>query len=408
MANLHHFQFAIDQKSIVRKASGGITIEGMASTDRVDRHGDVILPSAYEGTLETYMGNPQILLQHDYDKPIGKCVEAEIRENGLWIKAEITEDEDGVIGKIERGLFGAFSVGFFALAYEYLYDGRVVFNQDGLVDGATWDEFYASDLRRITKVDLVEVSVVSVPANPAALFDVSKAVRKALAIETKSLVPKNVAEAKANEAKEASATENAPEPSKADTHPMETESTEKNPATVAEASDSKTEQEGEGAATAAETVSEPAENAGEENSDQGEGQAGETPAAPEEAAEKRASEAEVKAVAEASSEKASGDFVSKSEHEATVKRLETALAEKDAAIVSIAKEMGEIYGTLAEIASVSREAHKTAKKAEKSFRLLPVNKGLASFGTEKQKIAAEDEGFFKALDSKVSEIRSGR
>lgn len=397
MANLHHFQFAIDQKSIVRKASGGITIEGMASTDRLDRHGDVILPSAYEGTLETYMGNPQILLQHNYDKTIGKCVESEIRENGLWIKADITENTDEVIDKIEKGLLGAFSVGFFCLAYEYIYEGRVVFTEEGLVDGATWEEFYAADVRRITKVDLVEVSVVSVPANPAALFDVSKAVRKALAIETKSLVPKSVAEAKAAEAKSGD------------------ETTEEATAAVAEASEGKTDTAGEEAAaatetpeTVSETVSEPAENAGKENSDEGEVPAGETPAAEAAAAEKSVPAAQSKAVAEERSEKAAGDFVPKSEHEATVKRLEAALAEKDASIGALAKEIGEIYGTMAEIAKVAREAHKNAAKAEKSFRLLPVNKGLAYLGSDKKETNPADEGFFKALESKVSEIRASR
>lgn len=359
--NLHHFQFAIDQKSIVKKA-GSIVIEGMASTDRLDRHGDIILPSAYEGTLETYMSNPQILLQHDYDKPIGKCTESGIRENGLWIKAEITENDDGVIDKIEKGLYGAFSVGFFCKAYEYIYDGRVVFTQDGLAEGATWEEFYASDLRRITDVDLVEISVVSVPANPAALFDVSKAVRKALAIETKSLVPKSVAESKALESKETEAI------------PAAEAQEPKNSEPAAESKPEESANDSESRHDDGQNVSETAENAEEEHSDEGEVQAGEIPAAEASDAEKRVSEAESKAIAE---ELAKG-LVKRSEHEETVKRLESAIAAKDAEIAGLAKEIGEIYGTLADIARVSKEAHKAAAKAEKAFRLLPVNKGLVS------------------------------
>lgn len=41
--------------------------------------------------------------------------------------------------------------------------------------GYTWDDIYSDDVVRvITKLDLAEISVVSVPANPFAMFQVAK------------------------------------------------------------------------------------------------------------------------------------------------------------------------------------------------------------------------------------------
>lgn len=376
--NLHHFQFAIDQKSIVKKADGSVAIEGMASTDVVDRHGDVILPSAYEGTLETYMANPQILLSHDTDKPIGKCVEAQIKENGLWVRAEVTENIDDVIGKIERGVFGAFSVGFFAKRYEYLYEGRVVFDQDGLRPDATWEEFYAADLRRITEVDLVEISVVSVPANPAALFDVAKAVRKALAIETKGLIPKQVAAGAVTKSEE-------------------------NPAAVAEAAEGKTE-EGEEVQTVAET----AENAEQANAEAVE-TPGETPEQVPAATDEKSGSPETEdgKAEEAGTQEPREELVPKSVYDAEMASLRAELSAKDAAIEDIRKELGEVYGTIAQVAAISRNAHKAAAKAEKGVRLMPVNKGFANIGTKQAgNVPEEESAFLSALDAKVAEIRS--
>jgi phage head maturation protease len=51
--------------------------------------------------------------------------------------------------------------------------------------GYTWDDMDRQDvIRVITKLDLVEISVVSIPANPYALFKVAK---KFFDLETKSI-----------------------------------------------------------------------------------------------------------------------------------------------------------------------------------------------------------------------------
>jgi hypothetical protein len=62
--------------------------------------------------------------------------------------------------------------------------GHVIYKKDeGLMPGYTWEDMDKKDVVRIiTKVDLVEISVVTIPANPFALFQVAK---KFFAEETK-------------------------------------------------------------------------------------------------------------------------------------------------------------------------------------------------------------------------------
>lgn len=62
-----------------------IFIEGYASTNDVDRAGDVVPASVWEAGMKNYLNNPIILAQHDHDDPIGRMVEHKVDKKGLWI-----------------------------------------------------------------------------------------------------------------------------------------------------------------------------------------------------------------------------------------------------------------------------------------------------------------------------------
>ena len=142
-----HLDFSIQKKNIDDE---GIRIEGFASTDDVDRVGDVIPASAWD--LSNYEKNQIILFNHNYDEPIGKAEEVEVRDNGLYIKCLI--DPQTKAGRqIENDVLKSFSVGFL------LKDAKYDSNTNTFV---------------LTDVELLEVSVVSVPANPAATFSLEK------------------------------------------------------------------------------------------------------------------------------------------------------------------------------------------------------------------------------------------
>jgi HK97 family phage prohead protease len=163
------FQVEIKEADIVKKEADGkkvLVITGMASTMDIDRYDDVVHPMAFSGSLSKYMENPVVLLQHYQDKAIGKTISAQITEKGLQVTCEIDIDTEGVMEKIEKGVMRAFSIGFIVKAYQETAVGE-------------------TEVRMITELDLVEISVVAVPANPKCLFTLQKGI-KSLFLETKS------------------------------------------------------------------------------------------------------------------------------------------------------------------------------------------------------------------------------
>jgi len=152
------FQIVCDQKSVKEITDGenkSYEIEWYASTKDKDRMNDVVEPTAFEDTLKQYMTNPIVLLQHDMDKPIGNVVEASIDDKGLFIKAKITEDTDGVFSKLKNGVLRTFSIWYRVNDFETIEN----VNADG--------EYSYTNI--IKSLELFEISLVSVPANPFAL-----------------------------------------------------------------------------------------------------------------------------------------------------------------------------------------------------------------------------------------------
>jgi HK97 family phage prohead protease/HK97 family phage major capsid protein len=149
--------FAVNEKALPASGSSDIEsvfIEGYASTVDIDRSGDVVPKSVWEKGIQNYLKNPIILAQHDYDDPIGRMTEYKVDDKGLWVKARISSAAEEVFGLIKDKILTAFSIGFRILDAEY--------NS-------------AAEVFVIKELELVEISVVSVPCNQNTLFDLSKA-----------------------------------------------------------------------------------------------------------------------------------------------------------------------------------------------------------------------------------------
>jgi HK97 family phage prohead protease len=142
-------------KTLGEDEDGSVDIKGLASTNAVDRAGDVINHDAWiqKNGLENYKTNPIVLFNHDYNKPIGRATSLEVTENGLEFGAKISKSSGEIKDLIKDGVLGAFSVGFRVKDADY--------NKE--TDGYT-----------IKDAELFEVSVVSVPCNQGAMFSVSK------------------------------------------------------------------------------------------------------------------------------------------------------------------------------------------------------------------------------------------
>tara|TARA_Y100001973_G_C5205648_1_gene341334 strand:+ start:2907 stop:4913 length:2007 start_codon:yes stop_codon:yes gene_type:complete len=133
---------------------GGLDIKGSASTNAVDRAGDIIEHDAWtKGGLENFKNNPVILFNHNYDRPIGRAKELSVGENGLDITARISKSANEIKDLIKDGVLGAFSVGFKVKDAEYMTE---------------------TDGYKIKDAELFEVSVVSVPCNQNAVFSIAK------------------------------------------------------------------------------------------------------------------------------------------------------------------------------------------------------------------------------------------
>ena len=133
-----------------------LIIEGYANTTSKDRVGDVVLQEAWEkGGLANFDANPIILAFHNHSKPIGKAISHSVTEKGLFISAEISKSATDVYFLIKEGILKTFSIGFSVKDADY---------------DSTTDIFVIKDL------ELLEVSVVSVPANADSTFSVRKSI----------------------------------------------------------------------------------------------------------------------------------------------------------------------------------------------------------------------------------------
>ena len=149
------FHWTSTFKTLGEDDDGSVNIKGYASTNALDRAGDVVDHDAWNksGGLENFKTNPIILFNHDYNKPIGRATSMDVTERGLELGARISKSAGEIKDLIKDGVLGAFSVGFRVKDADY--------NSE-------------TDGYKIKDAELFEVSVVSVPANQTATFSIAK------------------------------------------------------------------------------------------------------------------------------------------------------------------------------------------------------------------------------------------
>lgn len=137
---------AIEQ---IKAASDTGTFEVVISTADVDRAGEVIDQNGWD--LDFYRKNPVVLWAHDYSSlPIGVTEEIEVKDGQL----------------VARGRFAPEEANPLAQHVRRLYDLKIV---RAASVGFIPREFDPNNASIITKAELLEFSLVPVPANPNAL-----------------------------------------------------------------------------------------------------------------------------------------------------------------------------------------------------------------------------------------------
>lgn len=140
----------------INKKSKSLKIAGYANTTTKDRANDIVTAEAWAKGVDNYRKNPVLLYQHKHDNPIGRVENIRVDRKGIFVEAAVSEAAEknhGVQTLIKDGALKSFSVGF------RVKDGK--YNRD-------------DDSMLITDVELLEISVVSVPCNQESLFSIRK------------------------------------------------------------------------------------------------------------------------------------------------------------------------------------------------------------------------------------------
>lgn len=139
------YHYTINDALLYKNLSEEGFFKGYASTfNNIDHHGDIILPGAFQKSLSS-SENIKLLWQHDHKEPIG-------------IINNIKEDEKGLLieGKLLLDLQKAKE------AYS-LIKNQVI---NSLSIGYKIDNYYTKGKTRyLTELTLVEISLVTFPAN---------------------------------------------------------------------------------------------------------------------------------------------------------------------------------------------------------------------------------------------------
>ena len=149
---------------VASEYAGDRQVKYTISTGSVDREGDTVAIDGWQ--LDHFMTNPVVLWGHKAGElPIGKCTAIGIEDGALKAMVEFVPADMPVVGSLAEavlrmsrdGFLSATSVGFRPLQFEWAKDRD---------DEQSW--FPPIDFLR---QELMEFSVVSIPANPEALID---------------------------------------------------------------------------------------------------------------------------------------------------------------------------------------------------------------------------------------------
>ena len=147
-----------------------VYIEGYANTTTKDRVDDVV--AAWNWTdpvLSNYMKNGfgTLLFMHRHSEPVGKILEVEGRDDGLFVRGFVSKSwKDAWM--VEEGLIKGFSIGYMIDWMNSRYDAQA-------------DTYY------LAIKELLEISIVTIPANQDSLISSIKSLIPRASNTTKTM-----------------------------------------------------------------------------------------------------------------------------------------------------------------------------------------------------------------------------
>lgn len=136
--------------TVKAKADGPVTFSGYASTfGNTDLGGDIVMPGAFKESLGGR--DPKMFWNHNARMiPVGKWVDVKEDDKGLLVKGELTPGHsvaEDLAAAIRHGTVDKMSIGYRTIKSEYDED---------------------SETRKLTQVELMEISPVNFPMNEQA------------------------------------------------------------------------------------------------------------------------------------------------------------------------------------------------------------------------------------------------
>lgn len=136
-----------------KEDSGVGAFEGYASTfDNIDRHNDAVVKGAYRETIKKFKkegGKMPLLWQHSSGSPVGVITDMREDDKGLIVKGVFADTQ---AGREARELLKIAAVRKMSIGFR--------------VNKYSWDE--KKGTRFLEEIDLMEVSLVTFPANEQA------------------------------------------------------------------------------------------------------------------------------------------------------------------------------------------------------------------------------------------------
>ena len=147
-------QESCDKKQLLKKKEkrNVLNLYGRANSYRLDKHGHIIKPTAFDDYRNSFEQNEcklPILWHHDHSKPIGRVVQIKNCSDGLYIHAELLTEVQQTREALclwNSDIVCNLSIGFYIQESEY--------NERGV--------------RIIKKAILAEISIVGNPADDGA------------------------------------------------------------------------------------------------------------------------------------------------------------------------------------------------------------------------------------------------
>jgi HK97 family phage prohead protease len=157
------FTRIVQLKDVKARTSDPGGFEGYGSIfNNIDSYGDVVVKGAFKKTIPSFLSSGFASVGHAWsDIPVATFSEAHEDDTGLWVVADFHTDDYSQRSRkvfserIERGKTVGLSIGF------SINEG-----------GAIWageDTDFGTGIRILKDLELFEVALVNVPANPQAL-----------------------------------------------------------------------------------------------------------------------------------------------------------------------------------------------------------------------------------------------